>query len=135
MLCSTLLYTSQVNRFEDITPDTDFYSGPLSVSPCCNSIGLLCTCATRLSESAADCVVCVYLCVCIHTCECVYACHCVCGTSLSCIHVIVTLTCAHLSHSSPMCETLEQSSDKGQDAGWSSVHPLLLTFCSVPQIT
>ena len=65
MLCSTLLYVSQVNRFEDITPDT-FYSGPLSVSPCCNGIGFLCTCASRLSESAADCV-CVCVPVCMHT--------------------------------------------------------------------
>ena len=133
MLCSTLLYTSQVNRFVDITPDT-FYSGPLSVSPCCNSIGFLCTCASRLSESAADCV-CVCTCVYAYTRVSVCMHVTVCGTSVSCIHVIVTLTCVHLSHCSPMRETLEQSSDKGQDAGWSSVHPLLLTFCSVPQIT
>ena len=51
--------------FEDITPD-NFYSGPLSVSPCCNSIGFLCTCASRLSEFATDCV-CVCVPVYMHT--------------------------------------------------------------------
>ena len=63
--------------FEDITLDT-FYSGPLSVSPCCNGIGFLCTCASRLSESVADCA-----CVC----TCVYA-----YTRVSvCMHVTVSV--------------------------------------------